>query len=628
MKKIFILTLSLAAAMVVAISCCCAEAKPQSVTITKDMQKDATYAVYTSLKEAKESGAPTTITFEKGTYHFYPEHAYETYCYMSNHGDFLSRIGFCLNDLENITIDGGGSDFIFHGVMIPFLVENAKNVVVKNLSIDFAEPFHSEGVIVANDPKNRTFDMTIDAQYPYEIRNGQLMFIRSFYEHNIGQCIYFDPETKHVAHNTGAYGVPGSVGKVKTQYLPNKFVYEYEKDKADLDVRKVGKEETTVVEQLKPGLLRIHNVKKELPKVGLILTMKGSQGYNRIAPAFKLCNTTNFLSENVTIYHAGGMGYICENSENLEIYKGVITPSQGRIISATADATHFVGCRGYVTLRDCTFHNQLDDASNIHGAYQRVVDIIDNHTLGMRIGHHQQLGFEVAKPGDVVGVVRLADSFHAYEKLTVESVDPVNGRYHVVKFKEALPSKIAIGDLIENITAYPELLIEGCDISRNRARGLLISVPTNTVIRNNYFASQMEAILLPVESGSWYESGNATNVLIEGNTFQDCTNGMERGVIRFATDDESDDHAFKNITIRNNTFNHYENWILQLTNIDGLLFEGNTINFSKNYPQVRPADAVVTINNCVNVELKNNKYNGKAKTMVKTLDGTKPVPFK
>ena len=50
----------------------------------------------------------------------------------------------------------------------------------------------------------------------------------------------------------------------------------------------------------------------------------------------------------------------------------------------------------------------------------------------------------------------------------------------------------------------------------------------------------MEAILLPVESSSWFESGNAANVTIEDNTFQDCTiGGMDRGVICFRTDEKN-----------------------------------------------------------------------------------------
>ena len=54
---------------------------------------------------------------------------------------------------------------------------------------------------------------------------------------------------------------------------------------------------------------------------------------------------------------------------------------------------------------------------------------------------------------------------------------------------------------------------------------MLISTPKKTVVKNNYFSTEMEAILLPVESSSWFESGNAANVTIEDNTFQDCTIG-------------------------------------------------------------------------------------------------------
>lgn len=54
----------------------------------------------------------------------------------------------------------------------------------------------------------------------------------------------------------------------------------------------------------------------------------------------------------------------------------------------------------------------------------------------------------------------------------------------------------------------------------------------------------MEAILLPVESSSWFESGNAANVTIEDNTFQDCTiGGMDRGVICFRTDEKNKNMA-------------------------------------------------------------------------------------
>ena len=45
-------------------------------------------------------------------------------------------------------------------------------------------------------------------------------------------------------------------------------------------------------------------------------------------------------------------------------------------------------------------------------------------------------------------------------------------------------------DMIEYVEAYPTVLVENCDIGNNRARGLLISTPHKTVIRNNVFHTE------------------------------------------------------------------------------------------------------------------------------------------
>lgn len=117
------------------------------------------------------------------------------------------------------------------------------------------------------------------------------------------------------------------------------------------------------------------------------MVCKGDQWENRLVPAFRVIHTYGFLAENINVHHAGGMGIIAENSDDLTLDNFNITPSKGRMVSTTADATHFVGCRGKVTIKNCTFQNQLDDASNVHGSYQRVVDVLDDYRIGARMGH-------------------------------------------------------------------------------------------------------------------------------------------------------------------------------------------------------------------------------------------------
>jgi len=588
-----------------------------------DIAEDATPALVSRILKANENPI-SEIKFEKGTYHFYPDKGFEKFCYISNHGDLMTNTPFPLFNMNNLVIDGQGSTFIFHGVMIPFLIDDSKNISVKNLSIDWYQSFHSEGLIIANDEANKTFDMQISNEYPYDIRNGQLFFIKEYYQHTIGQSILFDPKRKAISFDTEAYTGITTKSKSETTFNLDTITYKYEYDKRDVDNKNIGIQNRVTVKEIKPGLLRVFGHTKKMPPVGHILSMKGEQGLNRVSPAFSVKNTNGFNALNVTVHHAGGMGIIAENSADIILDNFNVTPSQGRMVSTTADATHFVGCRGKLELKNCTFENQLDDASNIHGTYQKIVDVLDDYRIGVRMGHHQQKAFVIGRPNDNLGFVRLSESFFPYKKSTIKNIEYINNRYQIITLNDKLPEDLKAGDLVENLDGYPDLLVQNCTIRNNRARGLLISNPVQTVIENNFFSTEMEAILMPVESGHWYESGNAANVFIKGNIFQDCQHGgKNRGVIRFDTDDDNENIAFKKIEITDNTFNQFDNLILEITNVDGLVFKGNVITNSSTFPQLYPENPAITVVNSKNLLFNKNKYQGKVNSnSLITIDGT------
>ncbi|SDR70467.1 Right handed beta helix region [Polaribacter sp. KT25b] len=622
----FIKTLSLTLLLLFTISCKSQIKKGEVVTFKTNIKDDATATVLKRILDANKNPI-SEIKFEKGTYHFYPDKGLEKFAYISNHCDLMVNTPFPLENFKNLTINGQGSNFIFHGVMIPFFIENSENITVKNLSIDWSETFHSEGLIVANDEKNKTFDMQISNEYPYEIRDEQIYFIKEYYEHSLGQSILYDPIRKAIAFNTEKYTNITNVKKNKVSNGVKKINYKYTYDERAPEYKNIGRESKTRVEELKPGLVRINGHSKKLPPIGMILTMKGEQGFNRVSPAFRVNHTKGFNGTNVTIFHAGGMGIIAENSSDLVLDNFNITPSKGRMVSTTADATHFVGCSGKVILKNSTFENQLDDALNVHGTYQKIEDILGNDKIGVRMMHHQQKGFVIGQPNETLGLVRLEDSFFSYANLTIKNIEYINSRYQIITFNEKLPSALKIGDLIENLDGYPELLVQNCKIQNNRARGLLISNPKTTLIENNFFSTEMEAILIPVESGHWFESGNAANVIIRNNVFQDNQHsGFNRGVIRFATDDDNKNIAFKNIEISNNTFNQFDNLILQITNTNGLKFTGNTITNSGTFPQLYPENSAITIKASKNIIFKNNIYKGKSTKIIET-DNEKQSTF-
>ncbi|PKQ61339.1 alpha-galactosidase [Labilibaculum filiforme] len=590
--------------------------KGTNVVFTTSISEDATPAVLARIMQADENPI-SEIKFEKGTYHFYPDKGLEEYCHISNHCDVMVSTAFPIHDFKNLTIDGQGSTFIFHGIMIPFLIDKSKNITVKNLSVDWHEPFHSEGVIIANDEAKNTFDMQLSEKYPYEIRNGQIYFIKEYYEHNLGQTILYDPARKAITFDTESYTNLTTTKKSEVQRYLDTIDYKYEVDFRGPEYKNLGREDRLLVEELKPGVVRIHNHGKKIPQVGMILSAKGEQGFNRVAPAFRVTHTYGFNANDVTVYHAGGMGLIAENSADLILDHFNVIPPEGRMVSTTADATHFVGCRGKVVLRNCVLTNQLDDAANIHGTYQKIVDVLDDYRIGVRMGHSQQKGFVIGIPNDTLGLVRLSNSFYPYQQLTIKSSEYLNGRYQIITLNEKLPKEIKVGDLIENLSAYPELLVENCIIKGNRARGLLLSTPKKTVIKNNFFSTEMEALLIPVESGHWYESGNGANITITDNVFQDCNHsGLNRGIIRFETDDDNENIAFHNIEITNNQFNQFDNLILEVSNTDHLKFIDNTITNSGTFPMLFPENPAIIVESSKNIVFKNNTYSGKARQIL------------
>ena len=77
-------------------------------------------------------------------------------------------------------------------------------------------------------------------------------------------------------------------------------------------------------------------------------------------------NTTLY---NIKIHYAEGMGLLAETSENITLDRFSIC-LQGnkdkRYFTTQADATHFSGCRGKISVTNSVFENMMDDAINVH----------------------------------------------------------------------------------------------------------------------------------------------------------------------------------------------------------------------------------------------------------------------
>lgn len=560
--------------------------------------KDATPIVVKALEKCKEEGISKLI-FPKGTYHFYPTFAPELFCEITNNDNGFKRTSFPLIDFHNFIIDGNDSDFIYHGKMIPFIIEESTNVTVINLNIDWEFPFVLEGLVVANDTSNNTFDIEIKTPYlveferlylsleredsPYERKFGKKFAIWEHDNLEIAESIFWDPKTMAPLYNTKQYDLP---------------------------------ERGIKAEELKKGFVRLSSEIKKLPPIGSVFVSKGDYLENRTSPAFRVFKAKNVAFKNVNVYHAGAMGLIAERSENitLDSFNVVLRKGSGRMITSTADATHFCNVKGLITIKNCTFENMLDDGTNIHGTYVRVNKIIDDYTLAVETYHPHQNGFLFGEEGDLVQVIDQKNLQKRTEQMVLKKVKRINEKISYITFNKPITNKVALYDGIENISWHASAIIENNIVRNNRARSFIIKTPRKVIVRNNHLSSQMASFRITGDLGLWNESGPNDDLLIENNVIENAVYGGNGPQAIFLIDPQYVDKKnfegkySKNITIRNNIIRTFDSSIMVAMSVDGLIFENNEVIQTATYKPIFPNATNLQIINCNNVIIKGNTY--------------------
>ena len=80
--------------------------------------------------------------------HFYPKDGYQKEYWISNNDAGVKTIAFPVIERKNITIDGQGARLIFHGKVLPFVIDGCENITIKNLSIDYADPMYFAAKVI------------------------------------------------------------------------------------------------------------------------------------------------------------------------------------------------------------------------------------------------------------------------------------------------------------------------------------------------------------------------------------------------------------------------------------------------------------------------------------------------
>lgn len=557
--------------------------------------KDYTPIIFNKLKEANSKNI--SLVFEKGSYHFYPEKALAKYLKISNNDNGNKRIIFPFLDYQSVILDGNQSDFIFHGGVIPFVIEETKVLEMRNFNMLWDKAFTFEGEVVANNSKNRTFTLKVNEDDDYEIKHHQLYFKGYDWKLPMGENIVFNKETKRPYYYTSKYELPHS----------------------GLNAREISN-----------GVVQFYNVNKnkDVPPIGSIWVDKGPHGQNRRYPGIRLYNASNINLQDINIYSSGAMALIAEKSENITMtnFNVMLPEGSTRMIGASADATHFINCKGLISFEDCTFENMLDDATNVHGTYMVVSEIINDYAVALKPMHYQQDGFDLASPGDSIRFITRTDLSKIQTNI-LKNIEQINESHYVLEFENPLDKNITLESAAENISWMASVYMKHCKVRQNRARSILISTSKKVEILDNYFSSMMAGVRVCGDANYWFESGPVTDLLIKGNTFEDLGIGGHNPQAILQIDPiigkkyRNLGYFHKNITFDNNTIKAFDPHIIYALSVDGLTITNNKIIKTYNHPEIFSDLSEFDIQNCNNVTITGNtfqdKNNNKAEISIK-----------
>lgn len=426
------------------------------------------------------------LVFPPGIHHLRPETAEEIPLSISNNEPGFKFIGLKLHGLRDVTIIGDGTMLLIHDRLVPLWAVDCAGLRVQGLTIDWPQPFYAQAEVLSACPGE--INIRLDQTLPWYVMGGRLMFCGEGWLSPLEHAFEMDTALRRPA--LGSHDNCGG-----GWYL-------------QWHAAAVGRD-----------CLRLRGDFPHAPKVGNALVLR--PGEQRDAPAVVLNRCTNVSLLNLTIHHAGGMGVIAQRSTDLHLKNVQVIPSGDRIFSTTVDATHFVACAGDLIVEDCRFECQLDDPTNVHGIYTKIVRVVSTHTARVRLVHPQQRGFEFAGPGDLLTLSRLAN-LTDYWQGRVVAIRPLNRQWLDLSFDVPLPADVQAGDGVDNLSWHPKLRISRCWMSGNRARGPLLGSRKSTLIEDNTFITPGAALHSGPECDFWCESGPVSDLTIRRNQFVDC----------------------------------------------------------------------------------------------------------
>ena len=450
--------------------------------------KDDGPAIVAAATAAAEAGA--TLVFPKGVYDIFE--------------DTLPPTKRCVDiaDTDGMVIEGNGSTLIGHGHISTFWFMRCKNVTVRNFTIDWQRPPFSQGKVLSSDA--RTITVQVDPQY---LISGQ---------ERLQGMMDYDPATHAPIGLIDAF----ESGIVKKRLL-------------------------------RPQVLEV-TFKKDLaapPPPGTLIVLRHEiYGWN----AMEFIDCAKVTVEDVTVHCSPGMAFHTATSRDLTLRRFRIapTPDSGRLMSCTADGLFFSSCTGTVTIDDSWIEANGDDGINVSAKNLTVKDVPGPSELTA----FAQVGWAgiVPQPGDKVEIASVADLVPKMTATVASASYDKQAKVHRIKFDAPLPQPVKAGDVIVDVTQVAKLRVTNTTITKNRARGIIVSTWDVAIDRCHISEQTMNGVLITSSPNRFGSQGPGAN----GLSITNCAFGGTFGsaILAYVECPNPAPGVHRNVTIAGNTF--------------------------------------------------------------------------
>lgn len=530
-------------------------------------------AMLAELKALQKERKQLELVFEPGVYHFSSSGADVREYYISNHDQVGERaVGLCFEGFTGLRLVGRETEFRFNDRMLPIALVGCRDVELRGISIDFSEPQISQIEIIKNQGKDGGISFRPASWVKWRI-NGEG---------------YFEPYGSNWS-NVPMTGIVFNKKDHRTAYRIS-----------DLDYSTKG------VKLVGENLLNAPKWTDERLKPGMIVAMRT---YERPQPGIFVDDCEYVVLQNINVHYADGMGLLAQNSDGIYLKHFNVCLRRNeeakpdRYFTTQADATHFSGCSGRISVAAGLFEAMMDDAINVHGFYLKMLKRLDKHTVEAAYMHNQAYGFEWGRVGDSVQFVynQTFDSHKGYntiaEILPMDKPSIKGAKAFRIKFEQELDTRLTpeTGIVLENMRKTAEVNFTHNHIRNNRARGALFNTPKSVVVANNHFDHiSGAAIVASTDCNQWFESGQTQYLHIHNNTFEDVLTSLYQfteavislhPVIPKLSEQKTPFYGHKacGIKIENNVFKTFDTPLLYAKSVKGLCWRNNTIQRTKTY---------------------------------------------